>query len=65
MTKRLDRRSFIQQASTLSAATLLPFNACTMKPDKKYKIGLQLFTIRDAMEKDPIRSLKKGTYDGV
>ena len=29
-----------------------------MNPSRKYKIGLQLFTIRDAMEKDVISSLK-------
>ncbi len=64
MTQRLDRRNFIQQMSMLSAVTLLPFNACTMKPDQKYKIGLQLFTIRDAIEKDPLGSLKKAQAMG-
>jgi len=59
MPARLDRRNFIQQMGILSTAALLPIQACTMKSSKKYKIGLQLFTIRDAMAKDPIGSLKK------
>jgi sugar phosphate isomerase/epimerase len=64
MTHELDRRKFLQRMAMFSAATLLPFNACTMKSDQKYKIGLQLFTIRDAMKKDPLGSLKKARVMG-
>ena len=64
MTQQVDRRNFLQQITLLSAATLLPLNACTMKSHQKDKIGLQLFTIRDAMEKDPIGSLKKARAMG-
>jgi len=39
--------------------TLLPINTFSMRDEKKFKMGLQLFTIRDAMAKDPIATLKK------
>ncbi len=64
MSIKEDRRRFIQQMSLLSAASLLPFSACTMKSKKEFKIGLQLFTIRDAMEKDALGSLKKARIMG-
>ncbi|MEK6154024.1 sugar phosphate isomerase/epimerase [Flavobacteriaceae bacterium 3-367] len=60
--KTLDRRRFIQQSGLLMSAALVPFYGFPMtrsKKHKKYKMGLQLFTIRDAMERDPIGSLKK------
>ncbi len=59
MSTKIDRRNFIQQMSILSAASLIPLNACTMTTSKNFTIGLQLFTIRDAMGKDALGSLKK------
>ncbi len=42
------------------ASSALPLSASSFSIDTKpkYKMGLQLFTIRDAMEKDPIGSLQ-------
>jgi len=65
------RRSFIKSASLLSAGFLMIPKEFT---DKKNLIGLQLYTVRDAMEKDPSGTLAKvaqigynsveGTYAG-
>lgn len=55
----MQRRHFIQQAGLLSASTLLPISCLSQVPMFKYKMGLQAFTIRDAMEKDLIGSLRK------
>ncbi len=54
----MQRRSFIQKSAIASAAMVLPFHNCTMQNTSKFKMGLQLFTIRDAMEKDPLGTLK-------
>ncbi len=53
-----DRRSFIKQSGLLLSAAMVPLSDFSMTSKKKYKMGLQLFTIRDAMERDPIGSLK-------
>ncbi|MGB5818394.1 MAG: TIM barrel protein [Saonia sp.] len=55
----LDRRSFVQQSALLLSAAMLPIPCFSMKNIPKYKMGLQLFTIRNAMERDPVGSLKK------
>ncbi|WP_420601803.1 sugar phosphate isomerase/epimerase family protein [Flagellimonas sp.] len=57
----VDRRSFVKQSGLLLSGALLPLNGYSMSILEKYKfkMGLQLFTIRDAMEKDPVGSLKK------
>ncbi|WP_136468687.1 sugar phosphate isomerase/epimerase family protein [Flagellimonas onchidii] len=41
-----------------SSAIPLSVSGISLETKRKYKMGLQLFTIRDAMEKDPIGSLK-------
>lgn len=53
----MDRRTVLKSTAALSAMAYLPLTV-TMATKKSYKMGLQLFTIRDAMEKDPIGSLK-------
>src|ERR1700761_6414460 len=50
------RRSFIKTSAVLSAALLAAPNLFAY--DKKY-IGLQLYTVRDAMSKDPAATLAK------
>ncbi|SHK18968.1 sugar phosphate isomerase/epimerase family protein [Maribacter aquivivus] len=50
------RRIFLKQTGILSVSSMLPLSVLPM--DYKYKMGLQLFTIRDAMAKDPIESIK-------
>lgn len=51
-----NRRDFIRQSSVLASALVMG-SAFTLKP--KYKLGLQLFTIRDAMAKDTRGALAK------
>ncbi|MDO6820267.1 sugar phosphate isomerase/epimerase [Zobellia sp. 1_MG-2023] len=58
------RRDFIKQSSMASAATLLPVTGISLGNPSKYKMGLQLFTIRDAMKADPLGSLKKARAMG-
>lgn len=54
----MKRRTFIKQASVLGGAAILPMS-CTPKADEQqYKLGYQLFSIRDEMAKDPIATLK-------
>ena len=50
------RRSFIKSTSLLSAGVLLAPSAFRLKPSL---IGLQLYTVRDAMQKDPAETLSK------
>lgn len=47
-----------------SAATLLPVTGFSLDKKPKFKMGLQLFTIRDAMKADPLGSLKKAKAMG-
>jgi sugar phosphate isomerase/epimerase len=57
-TKPGSRRNFLQKSVLLSGMALLPIPSFAMKDRKNYKMGLQLFTIRDAMASDPVVSLK-------
>ena len=54
----MKRRTFAQQSSLALSALMVPLSCITTEKDQKYKMGLQLFTIRDAMEKNPLESLK-------
>lgn len=55
----MKRRDFVDQIITIGGMALvgIPQIACTTP--SKYKMGLQLFTVRDVMAKDPIQTLKK------
>jgi sugar phosphate isomerase/epimerase len=53
----LSRRSFVKNSAILSAAGVLS-NYKSFAYDKKY-IGLQLYTVRDAMAADPAAALAK------
>ncbi len=57
----MDRRSFMQKSgyAMLSAVVAPHVDMGWAAGKKKYKMGLQLFTIRDAMAEDPVSSLKK------
>tara|TARA_R110002051_G_scaffold73143_1_gene132817 strand:- start:8871 stop:9764 length:894 start_codon:yes stop_codon:yes gene_type:complete len=55
----MQRRHFISQSACLAAATLLPVSTFSIAPNRKFKMGLQLFTIRDAMAEDPLTTLKR------
>lgn len=54
----MNRRNFIARTGMLSAAALFPLASCTMESNAKYKLGYQLFSIRDYMGKDPLGTLK-------
>jgi sugar phosphate isomerase/epimerase len=54
----MKRRTFIESMGVLGAAALLPISCLTMQTPKNYKLGYQLFSIRDEMAKDPIATLK-------
>jgi sugar phosphate isomerase/epimerase len=54
----MNRRKFITQTGFLSAAAILPVTGFTSFAQPKFKMGLQLFTIRQDMAKDPIATLK-------
>ena len=50
------RRTFLKQAGSLaSGALILP----VMQKPRRYKIGLELFTVNRDMNRDPIASLKR------
>jgi len=62
--KSATRREFIKQSGVLLSAALLPIPAFAMEKKQNFKMGLQLFTIRDAMANNPVESLKKVTALG-
>ena len=55
----MKRRHFLQQSSVLGAGLALIFPHLAFIKSPKYKLGLQLFTVRDAMAEDPIGTLKQ------
>tara|TARA_R110000796_G_scaffold88850_6_gene191963 strand:- start:19406 stop:20299 length:894 start_codon:yes stop_codon:yes gene_type:complete len=54
----MQRRNFIRQSTCLAAAVFVPISNFSMPFKQKFKMGLQLFTIRDAMAEDPLNTLK-------
>ncbi|MFS4415116.1 sugar phosphate isomerase/epimerase family protein [Maribacter sp. 2307ULW6-5] len=54
----MKRRTFIRQTGLASASTALPLPIISRPLAPKYKMGLQLFTVRDVMATDPIGTLK-------
>ncbi len=54
----MKRRTFVKNSGLALTAGLLPIPTFSMKEKKSYKMGLQAFTIRDAMAKDLLGSLK-------
>lgn len=54
----MQRRTFIQTTGILGAATLLPISCFAGFSNSHYKLGYQLYSVRDAMAKDPIATLK-------
>lgn len=54
----MKRRKFIETAGILGAAAILPISCLIMVKPPAYKLGYQLFSIRDEMAKDPIATLK-------
>jgi sugar phosphate isomerase/epimerase len=57
--RNMNRRNFIRESGAIiSGATLIGSSGFTMGKVKKYKMGLQLFTVRDAMSRDAAGTLK-------
>ena len=54
----MKRRTFIEKTGILGVAALAPFSSCSQPEKPKYKMGYQLYSIRDEMAKDPIATLK-------
>src|SRR5712672_879461 len=55
----MNRRTFLETASTVTAATLLSRLGWAAAEHKAEKIGVQLYTVRDAIAKDFDGSLAK------
>jgi len=55
----MQRRNFIHQMTALGSLTLTGIPQFSYAKDSKYKMGLQLFTVRDAMAINPIGTLQK------
>ena len=55
----MKRRAFIQSAAATGAAVAIGLPHIAMIKKKTFRIGLQLFSVRDAIQKDPIDTLKK------
>lgn len=54
----MNRRTFIKKSGFIGASSVLPLSLLSMSEKAKYKMGYQLFSIRDEMAKDPIATLK-------
>ncbi|WP_223883387.1 sugar phosphate isomerase/epimerase family protein [Arenibacter lacus] len=54
----MNRRSFIKNSSVLGVASMLPLTSFSLNDSPKFKMGYQLFSIRDQMAKDPKSTLE-------
>ena len=55
----MKRRKFIQQTALSSAVLSLGLPQLSFSSTNSYKMGLQLFSVRDAMALDPLDTLNK------
>jgi sugar phosphate isomerase/epimerase len=55
----INRRDFILQSALLSTGSLLTFKGMASIPTTKYKMGLQLFTVRGPLARDVSGTVKK------
>jgi len=55
----MKRREFVNYTAALGSLAVLPASYNKLLNAPKYKMGYQLFSIRDAMAKDPIATLKE------
>ncbi|MFT4850000.1 MAG: sugar phosphate isomerase/epimerase [Sediminicola sp.] len=58
MSYQMNRRKFIEKSGILGIATILPVSYFSMMENPKFKMGYQLYSIRDEMAKDPIATIK-------
>lgn len=54
----MKRRHFIKKTGAVGGMAVLPIPFSIHLPKTAYKMGYQLFSVRDEMEKDPIATLK-------
>lgn len=54
----MDRKTFIQNAGIIGGAAMLPLVGFSNLKQPKFKLGYQLYSIRDEMAKNPIATLK-------
>ena len=59
MTQNLNRRSFLQTSALAGTALLLSPSLLANNKASKKNIGIQLYSVRDEMKKDPLDTLKK------
>lgn len=64
LAQTISRRNFIKKSGVLATTSVVPLPCFAFSDQPRFKIGLQLFTIRDAMAKDPLTALKKGVTLG-
>jgi sugar phosphate isomerase/epimerase len=57
--KFINRRDFILQSTLATAGTMLTLDSLARLPAPKYKMGLQLFTVRGPLAKDVTGTIKK------
>lgn len=62
--KSISRRSFVYQSGLAVTGAMVGLSACSSEEASKYKMGLQLFSIRDAMAADAKGSLTKAAAMG-
>lgn len=54
----MDRRKFMKQSGIIGATSLSSLSCLPTAQNQKYKLGYQLYSIRDEMAKDPVATLK-------
>jgi len=54
----MDRKTFIQNVGIIGGAAMLPLVGFSNLKQPKFKLGYQLYSIRDEMAKNPIATLK-------
>ena len=59
MIDNLNRRSFLQTSALAGTALLLSPSLLAASKVGKKNIGIQLYSVRDEMKKDPLQTLKK------
>ena len=54
----MNRRSFVKYSGAFAAFSLMPISCMKNNPKKTSPMGLQLFTVRDAMQRDALGALR-------
>jgi sugar phosphate isomerase/epimerase len=54
----MNRRKFIKKSGAIGIMALMPLPCFSMMEQSKYKMGYQLYSVRDKMAEDPLNTLK-------